>query len=129
MGAYEDFTDRIFDHAAWRNQAACRGTPITLWFQPRGDHRRALKAKAICATCPVIAECRQFGEHEGHGTWGGGTEFDRRGRGDPDLKRRAKKPIPHGTSSGYTWHRCRCWACCEANTNHQRNWKARKATG
>lgn len=60
---------------AWQRQAACRGTDVHLFFpeqhQP-GTHTTRL-AKALCAACPVKADCLEFAVTEGitHGTWGG----------------------------------------------------------
>jgi WhiB family transcriptional regulator, redox-sensing transcriptional regulator len=39
----------------WRDQAACADTDPNLFHNPR----RITAAKAVCATCPVLAECRQ----------------------------------------------------------------------
>jgi len=41
--------------------------------------RRDAKAKAICADCPVIAQCRAHAlqVHEPYGVWGGLTEDER----------------------------------------------------
>ncbi len=41
--------------------------------------RRDAKAKAICAACPVIAQCRAHAlqVHEPYGVWGGLTEDER----------------------------------------------------
>lgn len=41
----------------WRERSACLGAPVDTFFPaPSGDH---LDAIAICARCPVIAECRE----------------------------------------------------------------------
>ncbi|MET9231992.1 WhiB family transcriptional regulator [Lentzea sp. NPDC003310] len=40
---------------AWRDQAACTDADPTL-FHTAG---RTAAAKAVCATCPVLAECRE----------------------------------------------------------------------
>ena len=52
---------------------------------PEGDRgstgrRRAANAKAICATCPVIEQCREYAlrAQEPYGIWGGMTEEERR---------------------------------------------------
>jgi WhiB family redox-sensing transcriptional regulator len=62
---------------------ACLGR-APLFFHPeglRGPVRasRDAAAKAICRTCPLIAECRTgaLERREGHGVWGGLTEADR----------------------------------------------------
>lgn len=65
--------------ASWRENAACRAHPHPEWWFPVGG-AKGTQAKAVCATCPVIAECdadaptgvdTRYG-----GIWGGlsGTE-------------------------------------------------------
>lgn len=68
----------------WQIQAACRGSDTTVFFHPdgeRGDRRRTRErnAKALCARCPVIAECRAhaLAVREPYGTWGGLSETER----------------------------------------------------
>lgn len=71
----------IDSHAPWMDFAAC-GNAIDpeIFFQ---DHERDLvrlaQAKAVCATCPVRAECLQYAldEEIWHGMWGGLTERER----------------------------------------------------
>lgn len=53
------------DQSRWWEQAKCAGAPFHLFDTPRGQAgktRNALaiqaQAAAICATCPVITECR-----------------------------------------------------------------------
>jgi len=55
-----------------------------MFFHPdgeRGPRRRAreLAAKAVCASCPVIAQCRAhaLAAQEPYGIWGGLTEDER----------------------------------------------------
>lgn len=70
----------------WQMRAACRGPQAYLFFPPshpeRKDERdaRESRAKAICATCPVLSECLGFAleSREQHGIWGGKTESERR---------------------------------------------------
>jgi WhiB family redox-sensing transcriptional regulator len=53
----------------WEADAACRDSPIEWWFgeeKPFGDkgplrtRKQTAKAKAICARCPVLDDCRQW---------------------------------------------------------------------
>ena len=46
------------DHA-WLDRATCRveKIPPAVFFPPRGDVRKFAAAKAVCARCPVTAEC------------------------------------------------------------------------
>jgi WhiB family transcriptional regulator, redox-sensing transcriptional regulator len=54
------------------------------FFHPDGErgssrNRRELKAKELCAACPVRAECaaQALRSHEPYGVWGGFTEAER----------------------------------------------------
>jgi WhiB family redox-sensing transcriptional regulator len=68
---------------AWMRQAECAGEEPELFF-PVGSTGPALdqmrRAKAICARCPVRAECLEWAIASGidHGVWGGTTEEERR---------------------------------------------------
>ena len=83
-------TAQVFDLLAmvrpvWSGDAACRNPPPGVsWFPERrnGDDPRVQteKAKAICATCPVLECCRSWALNQGDGLkgiWGGLTENDR----------------------------------------------------
>ena len=70
---------------AWQLHGACRGTEEALFFHPdreRGParQRRDDEAKAVCARCPVIVECRRhaLAVEEPYGVWGGQDEHERR---------------------------------------------------
>lgn len=56
--------------APWRQKAACRGEPTSLFFSANSaDYQRA---HAICAKCPVRSECDDFANRTGqHGVWAG----------------------------------------------------------
>jgi WhiB family redox-sensing transcriptional regulator len=70
----------------WQLRAACRGPQATVFFPPSRPERREekrhreLRAKAICATCPVRYDCLDYalGIREQHGIWGGLSEVERR---------------------------------------------------
>ena len=62
--------------ATWREQGACRGLDPALFFPERGDSTAA--AKATCASCPVRAQCLDYGLYERFGIWGGKGERERR---------------------------------------------------
>lgn len=57
---------------SWRRDAACIGQS-DLFFIEQGT--RAKEAKAICGTCPVIEECRDYALRTVpvHGIWAGRT--------------------------------------------------------
>jgi WhiB family redox-sensing transcriptional regulator len=72
----------------WRDRAACGSLPpedASRLFYPDGASLKYQDdidaSKAICAGCPVRVECLVYAtiRKEEHGTWGGLTEWDRRG--------------------------------------------------
>ncbi|MGH3423593.1 MAG: WhiB family transcriptional regulator [Nocardioidaceae bacterium] len=70
-------------YSDWTELAACRGTNPEL-FHPEGSAGPALlqidAAKAVCAQCPVKAECLDWAVRAGeaYGVWGGTTPEERR---------------------------------------------------
>ncbi len=79
----------------WQYEGACRSLPTEMFFHPdgeRGPRRRNREnaAKAVCATCPVIKECRAhaLAVQEPYGIWGGLSEDDRAvllGKDEPSI--------------------------------------------
>jgi WhiB family redox-sensing transcriptional regulator len=74
----------IADHWEWQYQGACRDLPAEMFFHPDGERgprrrNRENSAKAVCASCPVIAACREqaLALAEPYGIWGGLSEDDR----------------------------------------------------
>ncbi|WP_327310067.1 WhiB family transcriptional regulator (plasmid) [Streptomyces sp. NBC_01298] len=65
---------------------ACAGADPELFFVHALSTLQIARAKAICATCPLVASCLEGALERGeeHGVWGGLTEDERRA-----LKRRA----------------------------------------
>jgi WhiB family redox-sensing transcriptional regulator len=68
----------------WQLDSACRGLDSDIFYHPDGERgaareRRVSNAKAICAACPVIAQCRSAAlkSQEPFGVWGGLSEEDR----------------------------------------------------
>jgi WhiB family redox-sensing transcriptional regulator len=68
----------------WQDEAACRGRDVVLFFGPDGERQpereiRERKAKAVCSSCPVRAECLTYAvsRPEKYGTWGGLNEDER----------------------------------------------------
>ncbi|MBV8161442.1 MAG: WhiB family transcriptional regulator [Acidimicrobiia bacterium] len=68
---------------AWTKSAACRGVD-TETFYPATPAEEA-EALAVCATCPVRAQCLDHAIHnrEMYGIWGGAT---------PEQRRRMRRP-------------------------------------
>jgi WhiB family redox-sensing transcriptional regulator len=78
---------------AWPRRAACRGRDAASFYPPAASETRTerdareLRAKTICAGCPVQVPCLEFAldSREPHGIWGGLTEAERQAL----LERRA----------------------------------------
>ena len=64
--------------ARWREQAACRGADLGVFFPERGES--AGPARQVCAACPVRQPCLEYAisNQITHGIWGGLTERERR---------------------------------------------------
>jgi WhiB family redox-sensing transcriptional regulator len=74
----------------WRENAACRGMDVDVFFPAEGDvdtvfpaeesAHAALEAKAICANCPVADICLQYSlaTNQADGVWGGLDTNERR---------------------------------------------------
>lgn len=74
----------IIESYAWQWEGACMGADSSVFFSPEAErgakrHRREEAAKALCATCPVIDQCREHAlrVQEPYGVWGGLTESER----------------------------------------------------
>ncbi|MGL4173635.1 MAG: WhiB family transcriptional regulator [Actinomycetota bacterium] len=74
----------LLDTWEWQQQGACRTYGDELFFHPEAERgvkrqRRDEAAKAICATCPVIRQCRDHAllVGEPYGVWGGMSETER----------------------------------------------------
>lgn len=66
---------------SWWLRGACRDKPRELFFPRKGaSHKQIEQAKAVCATCPVRAECLAWtlSLGEGGGIWGGTTANERK---------------------------------------------------
>ena len=68
----------------WQMRGACRGMDSALFFHPEGERGsarsgREAQAKQICASCPVLEQCRAhaLAVHEPYGVWGGLSEAER----------------------------------------------------
>lgn len=80
---------------SWEARAACAGVDGQVFFAPDGERppereSREAKAKAICARCPVRAQCLDYALSNSikHGIWGGLNQ-DERVR---ERRRRARRP-------------------------------------
>ncbi|MGQ9348910.1 WhiB family transcriptional regulator [Mycolicibacterium gilvum] len=77
---------------AWMDHAACAGHPDPDLFFPTADNRLTHKARAICATCPVTAQCSTFQHDTGsEGVWGNQHIKVKDGKRPDTVKLRAKR--------------------------------------
>lgn len=66
----------------WREAAACVNVTYEVSFFPDPDDLAGIsQAKAVCAGCPVAAECLTWAieTNQPEGIWGGHTPKERRG--------------------------------------------------
>lgn len=68
----------------WQTVAHCRGLESAVFFGSEGEDRqrrraREARAKALCAQCPVIRQCREHALNVGErfGIWGGMSPRER----------------------------------------------------
>jgi WhiB family redox-sensing transcriptional regulator len=71
----------------WRNDAACRGTDLAVFYHPDWERgvlrrRREVQAKRICERCPVKRPCLDWAiaKPELYGVWGGTSAEERQQR-------------------------------------------------
>jgi WhiB family redox-sensing transcriptional regulator len=66
----------------WKQKAACKGIGVDIFFNRRLEASKR-QQEALCASCPVINECREFAlkmetaENVRIGIWGGLTPEER----------------------------------------------------
>ena len=90
----------IDEAADWRSLGACLSADPDLFFpiSPGGaSQRQEKRAKAICGTCPVKAQCLAFAveTRQVHGVWGGlGEEELARAEEQPPRARRRPQRVP-----------------------------------
>lgn len=101
----------------WRLRAACADHPDPdRWFPGPTEH--AVEAKAVCADCPVTAECLAYALRHRikEGIWGGTSYNERRHIPNPNPRKVAD--INHATYGGYATHKRRgeqpCEGCLQA---------------
>lgn len=72
------FYDRSGLGFGWREDAACKGMDVDMFYPERGKNGR--EAIAVCAGCIVVKECLHFALSNSIkvGVYGGTTEFHRR---------------------------------------------------
>ena len=72
------------DRWEWQQRGACRDLDTEVFFHPDNERgprrdRREAEAKAVCAGCPVLVQCREhaLAVQEPYGVWGGMSEPER----------------------------------------------------
>lgn len=123
------------EEESWRDYAACLEVYADAFYPHKYDRASCREAKAICANCPVDAECLEaaFEVDEPFGIWGGLTprERDVIRREDGRPKRQPIEILPHGTPAGYARHKrageIPCRPCIDGHTQDRREWKQRKS--
>lgn len=90
----------VADVWQWQQSGACRDLPSEMFFHPDGERgpsrrNRENSAKAVCASCPVIQQCREhaLSVQEPYGIWGGLSEEDRQ----RILDSKNPQSIPHAS--------------------------------
>ena len=85
----------------WQMEGSCRGEDSAVFFHPEGERGRAradreARAKAVCAECPVMQQCREHAltVAEPYGIWGGLSESEREAILNPTSRsRRAVRKV------------------------------------
>lgn len=114
--------------SAWMEQRACIDVPPEVFFPGQGESLET--AQAICATCPVTAQCLTLAlsNNEAYGVWGG---LSAQARERLPRRHKVRSVARCGTLAGYAAHRRRgeetCSRCREANAAYQREKKASTA--
>jgi WhiB family transcriptional regulator, redox-sensing transcriptional regulator len=117
---------------AWEEQAACQNTSLELWFgeeRPFGVRKayrtkqQTEKAKAICARCPVLDDCRRWAMESGipYGIVGAMTEVERQ-----QLIRQGEAAWPkfwkqQDRASGRSNHQTRKTHCPQGHEYNEEN--------
>lgn len=113
----------VLQDLSWMTDAACKGVypknpeDPDIFFPEQG--KSAEWARAICADCPVKAQCLEYGLWDSEGVFGGSTDAERRALRKERGGRYGQRER-HGRRSNYVYHGCRCELCAEANAAYNR---------
>ncbi len=71
--------DLLLDLESWREGGACFDRLDVSFFPSPEDHAAIVRAKALCASCPVLDDCLAFAleTNQTDGIWGGTTPQER----------------------------------------------------
>ncbi len=102
---YTDLTAPARFVARWREQAACCGTDLDVFFPEHGESARP--ARQVCAACQVRKPCLEYAlsNRITHGVWGGVTVRERRplqSAWAQDARRDRDRAILAADAAGYT---------------------------
>jgi hypothetical protein len=106
---------------SWAESAACQGMPLSVFFPDPSDLELTLRAKQVCAGCPVRSACLSYAEdtNQIYGIWGGMSEPDRR-RAAGYCRNGHKKSTETTDGDG------RCLTCRRASQRRQRERAAKR---
>lgn len=98
------------DDFSWLDDAACANRPLDWFFPPPNDPTdRWMGGIAVCGTCPVLEQCRDWmSSHQKikmglqTGTWAGVTASQRRQRRHPSARRGNRKKHAAGSHQAET---------------------------
>jgi WhiB family redox-sensing transcriptional regulator len=108
--------------------AVCAQTFPDVFFPSSGDGGYEMKreALAVCAVCPVKAECLQYALDNAldYGIYGGLTAQERKALDRPPKQRSELTLLGCGTAAGYRRHRVRgeeaCRPCKDAEAQRSK---------
>ena len=116
--------------ATWRDLARCAEVGGDFWFPEKGGSAR--RAKAVCRSCEVRAECLQWAlDHdEEHGIWGGMSTEERHrlaGQRAPRMCRSGLHLMDEANTYVYPnrWKTCR--ACKDAREQERQQRRGERA--
>lgn len=113
----------------WQFKSACTSADPEIFFAYPSETEQVEQAKAICASCPVQAQCLAYAldTAQEYGTWGGMTEWERKAAG---IGRRRPhnaltyEELRHGDAQSVQWERRHGRQLCGPCLAHE---KARNA--
>ncbi len=73
-----DILEERIDQAHWRQNAACRGRDVHIFFPARGDNETGQAARRICNACIVRNECAAANATKREGIYGALSSNQRR---------------------------------------------------
>lgn len=71
---------RVVREEPWMEYAACKNLDPEIFFPKKGHPAHTMKAKRVCAVCPVVQCCADYAIRNGFkdGVFGGMSEKERR---------------------------------------------------